>query len=211
VIIAAGASGSANLWYISRASGVVLLVLFSVVVALGIVSRMGYTRENWPRFVFVELHRTLALFAVALLALHVVTAVLDPFVTIGWTAIAIPFLSSYERWQIALGTLAVDFGAAVIITSLLRVRLGYRSWRAVHWLAYLSWPIAFVHALTVSNDTSIWWVALIASLCGLLVAVAVAARVVFALRGGKVPGTPSESGIPPEIPADFFSREHAHR
>jgi methionine sulfoxide reductase heme-binding subunit len=211
VIMAAGASGSANLWYISRASGLVLLVLFSVVVVLGIVARMGYTREKWPRFVFIELHRTLALFAVALLALHVVTAILDPFVTIGWAAIALPFVSRYETWQVALGTLAVDLGGAVIITSLLRVRLGYRSWRAVHWLAYLAWPIAFVHALTVSDDTGIWWVALIESLCGLLVAVAVAARAAFTIRGGTVPGTPSESGIPPEIPADFFSREQVQR
>ena len=95
----------------------------------------------------------------ALLGLHVVTAILDPYVTIGWAATAVPFRSPYHRLAIGLGTLAVDLGAAVLLTSVLRSRLGLRSWRAVHWLAYLAWPSAFVHALTAGNDMRIGWVA----------------------------------------------------
>jgi methionine sulfoxide reductase heme-binding subunit len=207
----AAAAGSQNLWYVSRASGLVLLVLFSVVVVLGVAARMGSTPRNWPRFVFVELHRTLALFSVALLALHVVTAILDPFVTIGWTATVLPFLSHYRALQVGLGTLAVDIGGAVIITSLLRVRLGFRAWRVVHWLAYIAWPVAFVHSITAGTDLTIWWVALTEWACAAMVAVAVVARILFAVRGSVVPGTPTATGVPPEIPADFFSRERAHR
>jgi predicted ferric reductase len=189
----------------------VLLVLLSVVVVLGIAARMGSSPRNWPRFVFVELHRTLALFAVVLLGLHAVTAILDPFVTIGWPATVFPFLSSYRPWQIGLGTLAVDVAGAVIITSLLRVRLGYRAWRVVHWLAYIAWPVAFVHSVTAGTDLTIWWVALIEWASAAAVAVAVVARILFAARGGQVPGTPTASGVPPEIPADFFDREKARR
>ena len=101
---------------------------------------------------FPEVHRTLALFSVAFLALHVLTAILDPFVTIGWAATVLPFASGYRTLAIGLGTLAVDLGGAVIITSLVRRRLGFRTWRAVHWLAYLAWPVAFVHSLTAGND-----------------------------------------------------------
>ena len=209
--LAAAASGSQNLWYVSRASGLVLLVLFSVVVVLGVAGRMGSRPRGWPRFIFIELHRTLALFSIVLLALHVVTALLDPFVTIGWSATAIPFLSTYRPWQIGLGTLAVDIGAAVVITSLLRVRLGYRAWRAIHWLAYIAWPVAFVHSLTAGMDMTIWWVALTEWACAAAVAIAIGARLLFWVRGGQVPGAPSPSGVPPEIPADFFSKEHAHR
>ena len=49
----------------------------------------------------------------------------------------------------------------MLLTSLARPRLGYRAWRAVHWLAYLAWPVAFAHSLTAGNDLRIWWVALI--------------------------------------------------
>lgn len=207
----AAAAGSQSLWYVSRASGLVLLVLFSAVVVLGVAARMGTSPKNWPRFVFVELHRTFALFCVALLALHVLTAILDPFVSIGWLSTVLPFLSSYRPWQIGLGTLAVDLGGAVIITSLLRVRLGFRAWRVVHWLAYLAWPVAFVHTLTAGNDLGVWWVSLIEWASAAAVAIAVVARILFAARGSVVPGTPTESGVPPEIPANFFTRDRVHR
>src|SRR6266567_1177487 len=86
-------SGSQGLWFLSRGSGLVLLVLFSIVVVLGVATRTGSAPPRWPRFAVAELHRTLSLFAVALLVLHVVTAMLDPFVTIGWAAALLPFAS----------------------------------------------------------------------------------------------------------------------
>ena len=179
---AVAASGSQGLWFVSRGSGLVLLVLFSVVMALGAATRMGSAPRRWPRFAVAELHRTLSLFAVALLGLHVVTAILDPFVRIGWAATVLPFGSPYRTVAIGLGTLAVDLGAAVLITSLFRQRLGFRAWRAVHWLAYLAWPVAFIHSLTAGNGLHIWWVALIECGSAALVATAVLARLLGRAR-----------------------------
>ena len=180
--IAAAAAGSQDLWYVSRASGLTLLILFSAVIVLGVASRLGSAPRRWPRLVFPEVHRTLALFSVAFLALHVLTAILDPFVTIGWAATVLPFASGYRALAVGLGTLAVDLGAAVIITSLVRRRLGFRTWRAVHWLAYLAWPVAFVHSLTAGNDLGIWWVALIEWGCAAAVTTAVLARILESVR-----------------------------
>ena len=56
----------------------------------------------------------------------------------------LPLASPYRTLAIGLGALAVDLGGAVLLTSLVRRRLGYRAWRAVHWLAYLAWPAAVV-------------------------------------------------------------------
>ena len=117
---AAAVAGSQGLWLVSRASGLALLVLFSAVVVLGVAARLGSAPRRWPRFVFPEVHRTLALFAVAFLGLHVLTAILDPFVTIGWAATVLPFASGYRTLAIGLGTLAVDLGGAVLLTSLVR-------------------------------------------------------------------------------------------
>jgi sulfoxide reductase heme-binding subunit YedZ len=177
------AVSSQALWFLSRGSGLVLLVLFSGVVMLGIAQRLGSAPRRLPRFVVAELHRTLALFAVALLALHVVTAILDPYVSIGWLATLIPFVSPYRTLWIGLGTLAVDLGGAVLITSLIRRRLGFRAWRAVHWLAYLAWPVAFVHSLTAGNDLGMPWVALIEWGTLAMVVTAALARLLAAMRG----------------------------
>lgn len=168
--------GTADLWLLSRGSGLVLLALFSAVVVLGVATRTGAAPGRWPRFAVAELHRTLALFAVALLVLHVMTAILDPFVTIGWAATVLPFASPYRTVAISLGSLAVDLGGAVLVTSLVRRRLGQRAWRAVHWLAYLAWPAALLHGLTAGNDLGIWWVALVEIGSAVAVSTAVLAR-----------------------------------
>ena len=155
----AAASGSQGLWLVSRASGVMLLLLFSAVMVLGVSTRTGARSVRWPRFAVAELHRTLSLFAVALLGLHVATAIIDPYVSIGWMSTLLPFTSKYETLAIGAGTLAVDIGAAVLITSLLRRRIGQRVWRAIHYLAYLAWPVAFVHAIRAATyDQHLWWV-----------------------------------------------------
>jgi sulfoxide reductase heme-binding subunit YedZ len=172
----AAADGSPALWFLSRGSGLVLLVLFSLVIVLGVATRLGSAPGRWPRFALAELHRTLSLFAVALLGLHVVTAILDPYVTIGWAATVAPFTTPYRALAVGLGTLAVDLAGAVLITSVIRYRLGFRAWRAVHWLAYLAWPAAFLHSLTAGNDLGIWWVALAECASAGMVATALLAR-----------------------------------
>jgi methionine sulfoxide reductase heme-binding subunit len=185
------------LWFISRGSGLVLLALFTAVVVLGIATRLGWAPPRWPRFVAAELHRSLALFAVALLAVHVITAIADPYVSIGWAATVLPFRSPYRTAAIGLGTLAVDLGAAVLLTSLLRHRLGLRAWRAVHWAGYLAWPAAFGHALTAGGDLRTGWVTAVIWGSAAATAVAVAARLTVTVatrlraRGRRAPGLPA--------------------
>jgi len=173
---AAAFGGSQALWFVSRASGLALLVAFSGVVVLGVAARLGSAPRPWSRLALSELHRTLSLFSVSFLGLHVATAISDPYVTIGWAATVLPFASPYRTAAIGLGALAVDLGGAVLVTSLARQRLGYRGWRVVHWLAYLAWPVAFAHSVTAGNDLRIWWVALVEEGCALAVAVAMVAR-----------------------------------
>ena len=191
---AIAAAGSAqSLWFLSRGSGLVLLTLFSLIVTLGVATAGGSASRRWPRFAVAELHRTFSLFGLALLALHVVTETLDPFVTIGWAATVLPFASPYRTVAIGLGALAVDLGGAVLVTSLARQRLGYRGWRVVHSLAYLAWPVAFAHSITAGNDLRIWWVALVVEGCALAVATAMVARLLFRWRGSD-PEQPSRPG-----------------
>jgi sulfoxide reductase heme-binding subunit YedZ len=174
--VAAAAAGSQYLWFVSRASGVLLLVLLSAVLLLGAATKLGSAPGWLPRFGVAELHRRLSLFAVLLLGLHVTTAILDPYVTIGWLAAVVPLASPYRGLAIGLGAAAVDLGGAVILTSLLRKRLGYRTWRAVHWLAYLAWPAAYAHSVTAGGDLGVWWVAIAEYASVTMAAAAIVAR-----------------------------------
>src|SRR3989442_2815308 len=120
------------LWYATRGAGVVTLILLSAVAVLGIVSSMRWQAPAWPRFLTTGFHRNLALTTLAFLALHIVTAVVDPFTALGWNAALIPFSSSYRRFWLVLGVVAVYLLLAIAITSLFRPLSGYHAWRACH-------------------------------------------------------------------------------
>ncbi|MBO0785414.1 MAG: ferric reductase-like transmembrane domain-containing protein [Actinobacteria bacterium] len=147
-----GITHATALWYASRATGVVSLVLLTLVVVLGVLVNRQGRLPGLPSFAVTGLHRSLSLLAVVFLAVHVITAVIDPFVTIGAAAILIPFISPYLPFWVGLGAVALDLVIALIITSLVRGRMPRRAWRWVHWLAYAAWPVAFAHGLGVSTD-----------------------------------------------------------
>jgi len=149
---------SSPLWYFTRGTGLVALVLLSGSVILGIASLSRATSATWPRFVTAGLHRSVSLLVVLLLAAHIITAEFDTFAPIGWAAVGVPFVSTYRPLWLGLGTVAFDLLIALCITSLLRAHLGYRAWRAVHWLAYLCWPVAVLHGLGTGTDTRLSWV-----------------------------------------------------
>ena len=53
--------------------------------------------------------------------------------------------------------MSFDLILAVTFTSLLRQRMGYATWRAVHWLTYASWPIALLHSFGTGSDVKGGW------------------------------------------------------
>jgi methionine sulfoxide reductase heme-binding subunit len=177
-------------WYLTRGTGAVALVLLTVSVVLGLVGTVGFTAVRWPRFAIDTVHRDVSLLVIVLLVLHILTTVLDGFAPITLLDGVFPFLSPYRPFWLGLGTLSFDLILAIAITSLVRRRLGYRSWRAVHWLAYVSWPIAVLHTLGTGSDVKQSWLLLLTAVCVVAVLVAVLVRIGTvdrsraALRGG---------------------------
>jgi len=169
-------------WYVIRASGVVALTLLSVTVVLGLLNRTRVGSDRWPRFVIDRLHRNASLLAVAFLCVHIVTAVTDTFVSVRLVAAVIPFYGSYRPFWVGLGAVAVDLIVAVLITSLVRVRLGVRAWRGVHWLAYIAWPVAVAHGLGIGTDSGRVWMLAIEAVCVGSVLLALAVRVTTPVR-----------------------------
>jgi sulfoxide reductase heme-binding subunit YedZ len=170
------------LWYTTRGAGAVSLVLLSAVVVLGVLSSLRFQSPSWPRFLTTGLHRNLSLMTLVFLALHIVTAVVDPFTHIGLLPAVIPFTSYYRTLWLGLGTIAFDLLLAIVVTSLLRAYIGHTAWRAIHWLAYASWPIAVIHGFGTGTDA--WSAWLFALTAGCVVAVAIA--VGYRLRTGSL-------------------------
>jgi sulfoxide reductase heme-binding subunit YedZ len=177
-----GINSSTALWYISRATGVVALLLMTAVLLIGLlVSRQGKF-PGLPRFAVTGLHRNLSLIAVTFVALHVLTAVTDGYVDIPLISAFVPLSSPYERLWLALGAVSLDLTLAVVLTSLVRNRLRRKTWKAVHWLVYLSWPVAWLHSYGAATDLRGGWLFLLALADLLLVVVAVGWRLAAAAR-----------------------------
>jgi len=164
------------LWYTTRGAGAVSLVLLSAVVVLGILSVLRVQSTSWPRFLTAGLHRNLSLMALVFLALHIVTAVVDPFTHLGWLAAVVPFSSYYRTFWLGLGTVAFELMLAIVLTSLIRGFIGQSAWRLIHWLAYASWPVAVLHGFGTGTDAWTAWLLAIQLVCILAVLAAIGYR-----------------------------------
>ena len=184
---AAVATATSPLWFATRATGLTALVLLTGTVVLGIVTSVRFTSPAWPRFVTLSVHRSLSLLTITFTGLHVLTTVTDPFASISLLSAVVPFTSGYRRIWLGLGAVAFDLLLAVLVTSLLRTRVGPRWWRAVHWAGYACWPAALVHGLGTGTDGAARWVLALTAACALAVAAAGARRLAA--------GWPAHAGV----------------
>jgi len=195
-LAATGGSSPSPLWYATRATGVVALLLLTATVVLGVAGIARVDAPALPRVVRSGLHRNVSLLALAFVCVHIVTTVLDPFTSISIVNAVVPFSSSYRPLWLGLGAIAFDLLLAVIVTSLLRSRLPYRAWHAVHWLAYASWPVALWHGLGTGTDSRLPWLLLLDAACVLGVAGAVWWRLRLADSGNvRLAGTIATSAF----------------
>ena len=186
---------STYLWYATRASGLVTLILLTLTMVLGLMTTSRSRARNWPGFAQQEMHRRLSIMAVVFLAIHVLTSILDTYVHIGWFAVFVPFTSPYSRFWVGLGTVALDLMLAVFISSLLRAHLRPGTWRGIHWLAYASWPIALAHTFGLGTDSREHWVILLGAVCLLSVGLSLAWRVYTDVR--RTAAMPARDSVQP--------------
>jgi len=198
------------LWVLSRATGLVSLVLLTLMVVLGV----AVARKPGPRpggrlgarqLVLVGLHRNTALLAVLVLATHIGTVVADSYVDIRWDDAIVPFVGTYRSFWLGLGTLSLDIALALVATSLLRHRLPARLWRGLHLLAYLAWPVALVHAVGIGTDMRAAPGLLLATAC------ATAGGLAVLWRLSRRPAPPVVDRAPHTLSALRADRAHRRR
>jgi DMSO/TMAO reductase YedYZ heme-binding membrane subunit len=182
-----------GLWYATRATGLVTLLLLTASVLLGILTAGRFTAGSWPRFLSQGLHRNVSLLVLVFLTLHVGTTVLDTYTSIPLAAAFVPFASGYKPAWLSLGAVALDLLAALVLTSLARRWIGHRYWRTLHWLAYACWPVAVAHGLGIGTDREATWVLVLSAACVTSVLCLAGWRMVTAVRAPS-PGARGGAG-----------------
>jgi hypothetical protein len=188
---AALGTNSRALWFLTRGFGLIDLLLLTATLVMGLTQVVRYARPGLPRFVISALHKNISILAVVFLAVHVVTAVADTYAPISVVSVFIPFAGKYRPFWLGLGALALDLLLALVITSLVRERIGHRIWRIVHWVAYLCWPVAILHGLGTGSDSKLGWVLAINVIC----AAAGLGAIWWRLAQGWAPANAGRRGI----------------
>lgn len=140
------------MWAFGRVSGMVSMVLLSISLVLGILSRSGRPLLTIPRVSVSLLHRNVSLLALVFLLLHVGALMLDSYANLSVADVVVPFLGSFKPFWQGLGTVALDLLAAIVVTGIFRPRLGQRTFKVVHWFTYAAWPLALAHSLGNGSD-----------------------------------------------------------
>ena len=155
-------------WYVARGSGLAALLLLTTSVVLGVVSVVRVHSPRWPRFALAQLHRNLSLLALTFGAVHVLTTVIDSFVPITVADAFVPFAGEYKPFWLAMGTIGADLMLAVLITTAIRRRIGFQTWRSIHVLSYGCWATSVVHSIGIGSDarSAAWGVMIVAACIG---------------------------------------------
>lgn len=141
-------------WYLARASGIVAWLFLTAAVLWGIVLSTdlfaGRRRPAW----LLDLHRALGALSLVAVAIHLASLVADSYVHFSIADLAIPFVSDWKTWQVALGVIAMWGLVVVEVTSLALKHLPRRLWRTIHLTSYATFVLTSLHGTFAGTDAT---------------------------------------------------------
>lgn len=146
-----------DFWYLSRAAGFTAYLLLFASVALGIATSTRLGRRIMAQNATFDIHRFLSLLALAFTAFHVYILLGDGYFNYNIIQLTAPFLSPYRTWQVAAGTLSLYALVLIVLSFYVRRWIGYRSWRALHFVTFALYAGATLHGITAGSDTTQAW------------------------------------------------------
>lgn len=138
-------------WFVMRSTGLVAVGLLTLAVSLGI---LGPRLRPTTRLAAISTHRATSTVAALLIVVHIVLALLDPWIEVSWPSVFLPGGSAWETWGVAMGALAVDLVLVLLLTTATRF-WAPRVWRRMHLVAYPMWALTVGHGLLVGTDGAV--------------------------------------------------------
>jgi len=156
-------------WYISRAAGFTAYLLLFASVVLGIANGTRFADRFFKRNNIFDMHRFTALLSLFFVSFHVFVLLGDGYFHIGLTQLLVPFTSPYRPWQVAVGIFSFFTLILIVASFYVRKYIGYRAWRALHFLTFALFGGATLHGITSGTDTNMPWAQFIYLGCGAVV------------------------------------------
>jgi Ferric reductase like transmembrane component len=198
-------------WYVARAAGLSSWLFGATSITTGLLLSSDATtkpRPNWQ----LDLHRYQGAVSLSLLGLHVSALIADSYSHFSATSVLVPFASEWRRGAVAWGVIAMWVFLAVEVSSLMRRRIGKRTWKVIHMSSLGAFAASTVHFITAGTDArnrlALVAIAVVCSLnTGLLVFRVLAApraRRPFTERPSRPSSTTSQPLTAKPVPAEAW-------
>jgi sulfoxide reductase heme-binding subunit YedZ len=171
--------------------GLAAMTLLTLNILIGLVMSVKYNPvRNWPhrRINTFKIHNWTAYVALATAAIHPVIILFSSTAKFTLVDILYPVNAPRQPWINVLGALALYTLAFVVVTSYFRRELGRKKWKTLHFTAYGTAALFYVHGILTDpnlKDSPIDFLdaeKVYVELCMLLVIVAATLRIRWQLR-----------------------------
>jgi methionine sulfoxide reductase heme-binding subunit len=164
-------------WYLSRAAGFTAYLALFASVALGMMlTTRAAARTGRQQLVF-DMHRFTSILALAFSIFHVYVLLGDQYFSFNVWQLSIPFASPYRTLPTALGVVSLYAMGIVVASFYVRRFIGYRAWRAIHFVTFAMYAGVTLHGITAGTDTVQAWPKLIYVSTGMAVLALLAYRI----------------------------------
>ena len=143
-------------WLVSRASGVVALVLVTVSVGIGLAMAAGLIPPRRKKAI-LALHEQAALAGLIAIGVHAVALLGDAWLRPSPTQLVVPFTLGYRPFFTGLGILGGWLAALMAGSFYARKRIGAKRWRKLHRASALVYVLGVVHTLGAGSDAGTTW------------------------------------------------------
>ncbi|HEY8323202.1 MAG TPA: ferric reductase-like transmembrane domain-containing protein [Ktedonobacterales bacterium] len=195
---AATAASNPFMWYATRAAAVSAYILLTLTVLMGLarsLTRAARIRVSW---LVEENHQILAVIAAVFVGLHLLTLVLDPLIPFSLLNLLLPVAEPYSPLAVSLGVIALYGMIAVLLSSWLRHRMSYRTWRTLHYASFITFCLVTAHGIFSGSDSGQAWMTAIYDISAGLVALGMLTRIAW--RTPAQPARPRAAYAPSPAP-----------
>lgn len=145
-----------TVWATTRAAGITCYLLLFLSTAAGILTGLKLFGPK-TRAAVLFIHQSSGWFGFLFGALHGTVLLFDQYV--GYTAseLLIPFTARSHPVLMGIGTLSFYVAFLLIASSDMMKRIGKKTWRAIHFLAFPGFAMGLVHGILLGTDTQEDW------------------------------------------------------
>ena len=145
-------------WYLSRGSAFVALTLLwaSMALGLGMTNKLARTWPGAPAA--FAIHEYVSLLGLGFSIFHGLILMGDHYINFPLAQVVVPFAASnYRPLMVGFGQLGFYVWLVVALSFYVRSRIGQKTWRALHYVSFLTYCMAMYHAVTSGTDTANAW------------------------------------------------------